>query len=52
MIEIIEMLWVEDMGEWQIDYIDSRNGIQRGRRYIKLPQDSNEKDVIKFIEGE
>lgn len=44
--------WIEDRQDFEVDYIDKRNGLEEGRRYIKLPEKSNETDLIEFIMNE
>ncbi len=44
--------WIEERGDWEVDYIDSRNGTEQGRRYLSLPITSNEQDIIDSITNE
>lgn len=51
-ITIEAMEWVTDRQDWQVDYTDERNGYERGRRYIQLPEGATEQDVVDFISNE
>ncbi len=51
-ITIQQMLWMEDRGDWEIQYRAERNGCQTGVRYIELPPTATEQDIINFIKGE
>ena len=49
MITIISMTWIEERGDWEVHYRDERSGSQTGVRYINLPPEATEGDVLEYI---
>jgi nicotinamide mononucleotide adenylyltransferase len=54
MVKINNLKWIEERGDWMIDYVLShdRVGTQSGVRYIALPETAVEEDFVKYIEDE